>query len=232
MCHISPIWISHHAFLNISLNLIRKILLYVHNIWRFMQHTKKKRRKTHKQNHIKTFATKCKTKDTHHQFKSFSLCWTWSFIILGMSLVLWTLQKSGTESLKKDSVKMNTLKTNNSISIRWLSKNYLNQFHISFIAFKIKSVAKLSTKFNDWNKKLSSFSKIFCNIMTPVTSMVLIYFVSFSFTCALLYLLLHVGIMLISFKIATGKSILGLYQSFKTFASFTENIFVWGHILR
>ena len=149
-----------------------------------------------------------------------------------MSLVLWTLQKSGTESLKKDSVKMNTLKTNSSTSIRWLSKNYLNQFHISFIAFKIKSAAKRSTKFNDWNKKLSSFSKIFCNIMTPVTSMVVIYFVSFSFTCALLYLLFHVVIMLISFKIATGKSILGLYQNLKTFPGFTENIFVWGHILR
>ena len=152
-----------------------------------------------------------------------------------MLLVLWTLQKSAMESLKKDSTKLNTLKTNSSISIRWLSKKYHNQFHVPLIAYKIKSIAKLNTKFPDWNKKLLSFSKSFCKNMTSGTSMVVcdIFCVFiFSFTYALLYLLLHAGITLISFKMTIKKSILGFYQSLNVFVSYKENTFVWQHVLR
>ena len=140
--------------------------------------------------------------------------WTRSFYNFGnVIIVLWTLPKGGTESLMKDSVKMNTLKTNNSISIRWLSKKYLNQFHISFIALKIKSIAKLSTKFNDWNKKLSSFSEIFCKIMTHVTLMVVIYFVC----------LLNIN----------QKKYTRFLQKFNNLCELHgKSIFVWEHMLR
>ena len=103
-----------------------------------------------------------------------------SSIILGMPFVLWTLEESGMGSLKENSTGLNTFKRSSSISIRWLSKKYYNQFHKPFIVYKIKWVAKLSTRFFDWNKKLLSFSKSFCKSVTSgIWIVVVIYFVYF-----------------------------------------------------
>ena len=151
-----------------------------------------------------------------------------------MSLVLWTLQKSAMESLKKDSTKLNALKTNSSISIRWLSKKYHNQFHAPLIAYKIKSIAKLIQSFLIGIKNYYASPKVSAKTWRLVPRWWLSYIlcVFFSFTYALLYLLLHAGITLVSFKMTIKKSILGFYQSLNVFVSCKENTFVWQHVLR
>ena len=151
-----------------------------------------------------------------------------------MSLVLWTLQKSAMESLKKDSTKLNALKTNSSISIRWLSKKYHNQFHAPLIAYKIKSIAKLIQSFLIGIKNYYASPKVSAKTWRLVPRWWLSYIlcVFFSFTYALLYLLLHAGITLVSFKMTIKKSILGFYQRLNVFVSCKENTFVWQHVLR